>query len=169
MKAAMAEAHDGGHHAFSHFGPEANLFDELEGLFRFYGETGSGKVCRYLHDDDEAQPYGREPGTFTPWETLPHDSDLLFYEGLHGAIITEDVDVAQHADLRIGVPRRSTWFGVAETADLDPRTAPPTPAAPARRAAEELCRALGARLALGDARHEAGGFANRHCGERNAT
>ncbi|OLT02813.1 phosphoribulokinase [Pseudonocardia sp. CNS-004] len=103
MKAAMAEAHTRGDHTFSHFGPESNLFDQLEELFRTYGETGTGKVRRYLHDDVEAAPYGQEPGTFTPWESLPDDTDLLFYEGLHGAVVTDDVDIAGHADLRIGV------------------------------------------------------------------
>jgi len=38
-----------------------------------------------------------------PWEGLPTGTDLLFYEGLHGAVVTEKVDVAQHADLLIGV------------------------------------------------------------------
>lgn len=103
MKSAMAAAHERGDHGFSHFGPEANLLDQLEELFRTYGETGSGKVRRYLHDEVEAQPYGQSAGTFTPWEDLPPDSDLLFYEGLHGAVACDGVDVAQHADLRIGV------------------------------------------------------------------
>ncbi|MDQ4116408.1 MAG: phosphoribulokinase [Actinomycetota bacterium] len=103
MKAAMAEAEARGDHTFSHFGPEANLFDELEELFRTYGETGTGKVRRYLHDEAEAAPYAQEPGTFTPWESLAPDTDLLFYEGLHGAVVTETVDVARYADLRIGV------------------------------------------------------------------
>jgi phosphoribulokinase len=103
MTAALAQAHARGDQAFSHFGPEANLFDQLEELFRTYGETGTGKVRRYLHDEAEAAPYGQQPGTFTPWEELPADSDLLFYEGLHGAVVTGDVDIAQHADLRIGV------------------------------------------------------------------
>ncbi|MFC5995148.1 phosphoribulokinase [Pseudonocardia hispaniensis] len=103
MRAAMADAHGRGDDSFSHFGPEANLFGELEELFRTYGETGTGKVRRYLHDEVEAAPYGQEPGTFTPWENLPADSDLMFYEGLHGAVVTDEVDVAQHADLRIGV------------------------------------------------------------------
>ncbi len=103
MKAAIADAYARGDHSFSHFGPEANLFEELEELFRVYGETGTGKLRRYLHDEQEAEPFGQEPGTFTPWEDLPEDSDMLFYEGLHGAIITDTVDVARHADLRIGV------------------------------------------------------------------
>jgi phosphoribulokinase len=103
MKAAMEEAQKHDDHSFSHFGPEANLFDQLEELFRSYGETGTGKIRRYLHNVGEAEPYGQEAGTFTPWEELPTDSDLLFYEGLHGAVVYDDVDVAQHADLRIGV------------------------------------------------------------------
>ncbi|MGD9530782.1 phosphoribulokinase [Pseudonocardia sp.] len=103
MKAAMAQAQASGDSTFSHFGPEANLLDQLEELFRSYGETGSGKVRRYLHDEGEAAPYGQEPGTFTPWEALPDSTDVLFYEGLHGAVVTDNVDVAQYADLKIGV------------------------------------------------------------------
>jgi phosphoribulokinase len=103
MKAAMADAQARGDFTFSHFGAEANLFDELEDLFRTYAETGTGKVRKYLHDDEEAAPYGQEPGTFTPWESLPPETDLLFYEGLHGAVVTDTVNVARHPDLRIGV------------------------------------------------------------------
>ncbi|MPZ66101.1 MAG: phosphoribulokinase [Pseudonocardiaceae bacterium] len=103
MKAQMAEAVESGDHTFSHFGPEANLFEDLEELFRRYGEDGGGRVRRYLHNDEEAAPYGQSPGTFTPWEDLAADTDLLFYEGLHGAVATEKVDAAQHVDLRIGV------------------------------------------------------------------
>lgn len=103
MKGEMSRAIADGDHSFSHFGPEANLFAELEDLFRVYGETGTGKIRKYLHNDEEAAPYGQEPGTFTPWEELPAGTDLLFYEGLHGAAATETVNVAQYADLLIGV------------------------------------------------------------------
>lgn len=103
MKTAIADAHARGDHSFSHFGPEANLFEELAELFKVYGETGTGRVRKYLHDEKEAAPYGQQPGTFTPWEELAGDTDLLFYEGLHGAVVTDTVDVAGHADLRIGV------------------------------------------------------------------
>jgi phosphoribulokinase len=101
MKAAVAEALERGDHSLSHFGPEANLFEELEELFRQYGENGRGRVRKYLHDDEEAADYGQPAGT--PWSDLPADSDLLFYEGLHGAVATDKVDVAQHVDLLIGV------------------------------------------------------------------
>ena len=103
MKAAVADALDRGDHSLSHFGPEANLFEELEELFRQYSENGRGRVRKYLHDDEEAADYGQPAGTFTPWSDLPADSDLLFYEGLHGAVATDKVDVAQHVDLLIGV------------------------------------------------------------------
>ncbi|MGP6159039.1 MAG: phosphoribulokinase [Vulcanimicrobiaceae bacterium] len=102
MREALAEAQKGGR-ILSHFGPDGNLFAELESLFRVYGETGSGKLRRYLHDDEEAAPYGQEPGTFTGWEDISPGTDLLFYEGLHGAVATDTVDVARHADLLIGV------------------------------------------------------------------
>lgn len=103
MAERMATAVEGQDHTFSHFGPEANLFGELEALFEEYAAGGGGRLRKYLHDDVEAAPYGQPPGTFTPWEDLPPDTDLLFYEGLHGAVVTDQVDVARHVDLLIGV------------------------------------------------------------------
>jgi phosphoribulokinase len=103
MKEQMAAALERGDHQFSHFGPDANLFAELEELFRVYGENGRGRFRRYLHDEPEAARYGQKPGTFTDWEDLPGETDLLFYEGLHGAIVTGEVNVARHVDLLIGV------------------------------------------------------------------
>ena len=103
MRARQADAERNGNKHFSHFGPENNLFSELEQLFRHYGETGTGRRRRYLHDPVEAKPYGQEPGTFTAWEDLPEGTELLFYEGLHGAVRTAEVDVARYPDLLIGV------------------------------------------------------------------
>jgi len=103
MKQQMAEALARGNDHFSHFGPESNLFEELGTLFEGYGDTGRGRRRKYLHDEEEARPYAQKPGTFTPWEELPADTDLLFYEGLHGGITTERVNVARHVDLLIGV------------------------------------------------------------------
>lgn len=102
MRAAMAAADQQPHSHFSHFGPEANLFGELETLFADYARSGTGKRRKYLHDAAEAEPYKQEPGTFTAWEDIPA-SDLLYYEGLHGAVVHEDIDVARHPDLLIGV------------------------------------------------------------------
>lgn len=88
---------------FSHFGPEANIFDKLEELFKEYGEKGTGQRRLYLHDHEEAAPYNQEPGTFTPWEPIPSGTDLLFYEGLHGGVADGDIDVSRYVDLLIGV------------------------------------------------------------------
>jgi phosphoribulokinase len=102
MQARIAEAHKTGR-TLSHFGPEANLFAELEELFRGYGETGRGRVRKYLHDEEEAAPFRQEPGTFTPWSDIAPGTDLLFYEGLHGGVAAGEIDVARHADLLVGV------------------------------------------------------------------
>ncbi|MBJ7492125.1 MAG: phosphoribulokinase, partial [Synechococcales cyanobacterium SupBloom_Metag_052] len=108
MKVAMAEALAKGEN-FSHFGPEANLFDKLGDLFQAYGETGSGEKRYYLHSVEEAAEHNERlgtnlnPGQFTPWETIPGGTDLLFYEGLHGGVVGEGYDVAGLADLLVGV------------------------------------------------------------------
>ncbi len=103
MKVAMKEAEESGNHSFSHFGPEANVFDKLEETFRNYGETGSCERRYYLHSAEEAKPFGQTAGEFTPWEKIESGTDLLFYEGLHGGIVTGDADVARYVDLLIGV------------------------------------------------------------------
>jgi len=103
MKEAMKQAEEEGDRHFSHFGPKANLFSELESTFREYSESGTGKTRHYIHDEEEATKYDVPPGEFTDWQSLPADTDLLFYEGLHGALKTDDVNIAQHPDLKIGV------------------------------------------------------------------
>ena len=103
MKIKQAEAEAQGNQHFSHFGVDNNLIGELQNLFATYAKTGQGKARKYLHNAEEAAPYQQEPGTFTPWEDLPRPTDILFYEGLHGAVITPEHNIAQHADLRIGV------------------------------------------------------------------
>ena len=103
MKARQAEAERQGNKHFSHFGAENNLFAELEQLFHSYSESGTGRRREYLHDAAEAAPYQQEPGTFTAWEDLAPDTDMLFYEGLHGAVVTPEVNVAKYPDLLIGV------------------------------------------------------------------
>lgn len=87
----------------SYFGPKANDFVQLEKLFKQYGESGSGQHRQYLHTFDDAVPFNQMPGTFTPWQDLPENTDLLFYEGLHGGIVTDEADVARHVDLLVGM------------------------------------------------------------------
>lgn len=103
MRDRMAKAEARGNRHFSHFGPGENLFEELEATFKAYGETGTGRTRYYIHDDREAELHGAAPGTFTDWQDMPAGTDLLFYEGLHGAVVTGNVNIAQYADLKIGV------------------------------------------------------------------
>jgi phosphoribulokinase len=103
MKVKQAEAEKSGNNHFSHFGEDNNLFAEIENLFKSYSKTGTGKARKYLHNVDEAAPYSQEPGTFTSWEELEPGTDMLFYEGLHGAVITPEHNIAQYPDLRVGV------------------------------------------------------------------
>jgi phosphoribulokinase len=103
MRQKMAQVRAPNDERFSHFGPEANLFEELESLFRGYGESGAARVRRYLHGEAEARARGQQAGTFTPWEWAPADTDVLFYKGLHGGVVTDTVNVARHVDLLIGV------------------------------------------------------------------
>ncbi|NBT73697.1 MAG: phosphoribulokinase [Betaproteobacteria bacterium] len=103
MRAAMKEAEAAGNRHFSHFGPEANLLGELENLFKSYSENGSGRVRRYLHDAEEAAPYKQDPGTFINWQPIPGDTDMMFYEGLHGGYADDQINVAKHVDLLVGV------------------------------------------------------------------
>jgi len=108
MKAEMAKATEA-HRTLSHFGSDANRFGLLEELFKSYSETGTGKKRYYIHSDEEAAELNARlgtdlaPGQFTPWEDIPEGTDLLFYEGLHGLVVTEENNVARHVDLGVGV------------------------------------------------------------------
>ena len=110
MKEAMTKAEAEGNHSFSHFGPEANHFDLIAETFKTYGETGGCKRRYYIHSDEEAVEHNARlggtsytAGQFTPWDNITDPTDLLFYEGLHGAAAEGEVDVSAHADLKIGV------------------------------------------------------------------
>lgn len=111
----------------SDFGPEANLFTDLEALFRDYSSTGSGKIRHYANDEIDAAQHNIPIGGFSDWINLPADSELLFYEGLHGGVTASTwtrrrtspahlplqfpdrrqgdtgVNVSQYVDLLIGV------------------------------------------------------------------
>jgi phosphoribulokinase len=103
MAAELARRAAAGDQTFSHFSLDANILTALEALFRVYGETGRGRIRHYAHDDADAREHGARPGGFTEWEDLPDGTDLLFYEGLHGAVAIDGLDIARHADLKIGV------------------------------------------------------------------
>jgi len=102
MKEKVAEEEKKGNPNFTHFNAEANELEILQSVFEEYGRRGSGKTRTYVHDEEEAKLYGQPPGTFTPWRNF-EPSKLLFYEGLHGCAVTDKVDLAKFADLKIGV------------------------------------------------------------------
>lgn len=127
MQAVLAKAEANGE-ALSPYGPGVNRFDQLESLFKTYSETGTGNIRRYISREIAAETDQVE-GAFTDWESLPDNSDLLFYEGLHGGVAANHwtrrnmkpshnpkvikerrnsdkntgVDVAQNVDLLIGI------------------------------------------------------------------
>jgi phosphoribulokinase len=103
MRAEMKAQEEAGNRNFSHFGPGANLLEELQDLFIAYGQSGTGKFRKYLHDAGEAEPFGQQPGTFTPWQEITATTDLMFYEGLHGAYADDKIDIAKQVDLCVGV------------------------------------------------------------------
>ncbi len=109
MKEEMAKNEAQGNRYFSHFGENANEFGKLAELFASYGNNGTGQKRYYLHSEPEAEEHNarlgidKNPGEFTPWEDIETGSDLMFYEGLHGLVKTENHNVAQHVDLGIGV------------------------------------------------------------------
>lgn len=103
MREEMKRRQATGNFSFSHFSPEANLLGELADTFQSFGQSGTGRVRKYIHDEVEAAEFGQEPGTFTPWREMDDSSELLFYEGLHGGYVGDDADVASHVDLLIGV------------------------------------------------------------------
>ncbi len=102
MDIEMEKAKADGEH-FSHYSPAANHLNKLESLFFEYGSVGTGEFRYYLHTDQAAARFDQQPGTFTPWERMDPDSDLLLYRGLHGAAIDGDIDISQYPDLLIGV------------------------------------------------------------------
>jgi phosphoribulokinase len=102
MDQAVIEAEAKGKN-ITHFGPVGNLFEELAALFKEYSKSGTGNKRNYVHNEEEASRYGHPPGSLTPWEPLEKETDLLFYEGLHGGLVTDTVNVAQYVDLLIGV------------------------------------------------------------------
>jgi phosphoribulokinase len=103
MKRELEARLAAGDATFSHFSYEANELAKLEEVFRTYGATGQGETRHYVHDAAEAERHGVPPGEFTPWKAFADKSDLLFYEGLHGAVMTDDIRIAAQADLKIGV------------------------------------------------------------------
>jgi phosphoribulokinase len=103
MKKELEKRHAAGDETFSHFSFDANLLPELENCFRNYSEQGKCRYRHYIHNSNEENLYGAKPGNFTKWKKFEEPSDLLFYEGLHGAVVNKEINLARYADLKIGV------------------------------------------------------------------
>ena len=103
MKSELKKRYSHGDQTFSHFSFDANLLEKLESVFKSYGETGNANTRTYVHNQEEAKLYGLDPGKFTEWRELPEGTDLLFYEGLHGAAKDDKINIPKYADLKIGV------------------------------------------------------------------
>ena len=94
-----AAADRDGRPAPTHFGPEGNDFEGIEALFRGYAETGRGRFCHYIHDEVEAAKFGGEIGGFSAFEEIPEGTDLLLYEGLHGAVQTRKPSMQRNTQI----------------------------------------------------------------------
>ena len=103
MKKELEKRHAAGDATFSHFSFDANLLTELEVCFRNYSEQCTCRYRHYIHNSSEENLYGAKPGNFTKWKKFEEPSDLLFYEGLHGAVVNKEINLARYADLKIGV------------------------------------------------------------------
>ena len=106
---AVIQEEEKGNSHFSHFGPASNNFAELENLFKYYGVDGGGRYRHYIHNEEDAATQTERfsmklsEGQFTPYEPLPTNTDLLFYEGLHGMVKGAGYDLTTHVDLALGV------------------------------------------------------------------
>lgn len=88
----------------SYLGEEANRFDKLEEFICAYSNYGTGELRTLLTETDKVALHSRlSVGEFTHWEPIPVGSDLLFYEGLHAGLVTEEFNVAQYIDLLVGI------------------------------------------------------------------
>jgi phosphoribulokinase len=103
MKKELEKRSAAGEATFSHFSFDANLLPELEACFRSYSKKGKCRYRHYVHNAKEEELHGVKSGNFTEWKEFDGNSDLLFYEGLHGAVVNDEVNLARYADLKIGV------------------------------------------------------------------
>ena len=94
-----------GNGAFQPFRPEANLFAELEAMFRrLWRDAAPASTRHYVHDDAEAEVYGAPPGTFTRVGGRSAEAPTCCStRACMARVVTEQVNVARHADLKIGV------------------------------------------------------------------
>lgn len=88
---------------FSHYHPAANQLDQLQALFAQYAATGQGQYRHYIRNARQARKAQQAAGTFTAWQAMDADTDLLLYHGLHGGVVTQGIDILQYPDLLLGI------------------------------------------------------------------
>ena len=99
----MAAAEEG---TTSSFLAEVSCSRSWETLFREYGEHGRGKVRKYLHDPQEAEPYGQQPGVpARPGRTSTLTATCSL-RGLHRAAVTGKAETAS---------TRTCWSGLSRS------------------------------------------------------
>ena len=103
MKAEMARQAENGNENFSHFGPRRTCSRSLKPRSKNMPRAGPGKHATISTTMTRKRFTARLRELLLSGKASPENTDLLFYEGLHGAVVTGDVNVAQHADLKIGV------------------------------------------------------------------
>ena len=102
MKAEVEKAVAEGRY-LSYLGQEANRFDKLEEFFYAYSNYGTGELRTLYKEGEDPHSSRFSAGEFSHWEPIPSGSDLVFYEGLHGGLQSDEHDVAQYVDLLIGL------------------------------------------------------------------
>ena len=113
---------------FSHFGPENNLFPDLDrSCSARTAETGQRpSAASYLHDAGR-RPSALRPASRAPsrdWEDLGGDtkSDVLFYEGLHGGYVEAPMPTWTSR----ACPRPADRRGAGDQPGVDPEAATAT-------------------------------------------
>ena len=102
MQEKMQQAQTNGQ-ALSYYHPDANHLDRLHELFVGYATLGQGQYRHYVRNKRQARHTGQASGTFTAWQALDNDTDLLLYHGLHGGLVTDAHNLRQYPDLLLGI------------------------------------------------------------------
>ena len=103
MREKVAEEEKAGNPNFTHFNVGGQRTRDPAGSVR--GIWPQGRAARpapMSMTRRKRSSTARRPAP-SPNGAISRPSDLLFYEGLHGCAVTDKVDLARHADLKIGV------------------------------------------------------------------
>ncbi|XNM57658.1 hypothetical protein ACLK1S_20795 [Escherichia coli] len=68
-----------------------------------YGRAGKGKSGKSVHTYDEAVPWDKSSGTFTPWQPLPEDPLIYCFMKVYTAASSRHSITLRAVDLLVGV------------------------------------------------------------------